>query len=296
MQTDVTVLSLSGNDPVSKNIAETLNAVHTSAVVHQFPDGETRICLKPEKIKKQAIVVCSLYHPNQVVLPLLFLAETLRDYGAEKILLVAPYLAYMRQDQSFKNGEGISAKYFARLISNYFDGLITVDPHLHRIKSLDEIYAIPTQVIHAAPLVADWIRHNIEKPLLVGPDSESEQWVEDLARRSEAPFVILEKVRHGDRDVEVSIPEVEKWLQHTPVLFDDIISTGKTMIETIRHLKHSGLSEPVCIGVHGIFADNAYQDLLTVGAGKVITTNTIIHPSNGIDVIQAIVETVHGLI
>lgn len=295
MLTDVTVVSFVEYETISKAIAHELKTVYTTALIHEFPDAETRIHIEPEKIKKQVIVVCSLYHPNRIGIPLLFLAETLRDYGAENILLVAPYLAYMRQDKRFQDGEGISAQYFARLISNYFDGLITVDPHLHRIESLDEIYTIPARVIHAAPLAADWIRKNIEKPLLIGPDIESEQWVKDLAHQSGAPFVILEKIRHGDRDVEVSIPEVEKWLQHTPVLFDDIISTGKTMLETIGHLKRLNLSAPVCLGVHGVFADDAYQELLTAGAERIITTNTIVHASNEIDVTQIIAKAIHDI-
>lgn len=295
MHTDVTIISFSDYETVSRAIAHTLNTDYTTATVHQFPDGETRIRVEPAQIKNKVIVLCSLYHPNTVVLPLLFLAETLRDYGAEEILLVAPYLAYMRQDHRFNDGEGISARYFARLISDYFDGLITVDPHLHRIKSLDEIYTVPTEVIHAAPLVADWIQHHIERPLLVGPDIESSQWVSDLAQRSGAPFVILEKARHGDRDVEVSIPEVNKWSQHTPVLFDDIISTGKTMIETIKHLKHLGLTAPVCISVHGIYADNARQEILNAGAGKIVTTNSIPNPDGIIDLTQDICNAIKDI-
>ena len=292
---DVTVISFTENDPISKKIAEGIKAVHTSAQRHQFPDGESCVRIKPEKIEKRVIVVNSLYHPDPVILPLLFLTQTLRDYGANEVVLVAPYLAYMRQDRRFHDGEGISARYFSGLISEYFDALITVDPHLHRIQSLDEIYTIPTQVIHAAPLVADWIHHNIDKPLLIGPDSESEQWVRDLAQRSRAPFVVLEKTRRGDREVEVSVPDVKQWSQHTPVLFDDIISTGKTMIETIGHLKRAGLPTPVCIGVHGVFSEQAYQALLAAGAGRVVTTNSIPHESNAIDLTSSICSAIEAL-
>ena len=294
MQVDITVISFTDYEAVSKPVAHSLKADYKTADVHRFPDGETRICVpKPGSTRKQVIVICPLYHPNQLILPLLFLAETLREYGAETLLLIAPYLAYMRQDQQFKDGEGVSARYFARLVSNYFDGLITVDPHLHRIKSLGEIYTIPYRVIHAAPLVADWISRYINKPLLVGPDSESEQWVRDLSHRSGAPYIILEKTRHGDRDVDVSVPEVNKWLQHTPVLFDDIISTGRTMIETVGHLNHAGLTSPVCIGVHGLFADNACQELLKAGAGKIVTTNSVIHSSNSIDLVPVICSEIN---
>lgn len=295
MQMDATVISFADNKSLAGHIANQLNAVYTIAIVHEFPDGESCVRIDPSKICDTVFVINSLYHPDRLVLLLLFLAETLRDYGGKEITLVAPYLAYMRQDKRFNEGEGISAHYFARLISEYFDGLVTVDPHLHRIKSLDEIYTIPSHAIHAAPVVADWIHNNIKQPLLIGPDSESEQWVKDLAQRAQSPYVVLEKIRYGDNKVEVSVPQVQKWLKHTPVLFDDIISTGRTMIETIKHLKQTDLAAPVCIGVHGIFSGNAYQELVAAGASKVVTANTIEHHSNEINIAIPIVQAINQL-
>ena len=194
----------------------------------------------------------------------------------------------MRQDKSFERGEGVTSKHFAKLISNYFDWIVTVDPHLHRYHSLSEIYTIPNEVVHAAPVVSDWIRSNINKPILIGPDSESEQWVSDVAERAGAPHIVLTKIRHGDRDVEVSVPDVEKWQDHTPVLVDDIISTGHTMIETIEHLKKVNMKAPICIGIHGIFSDNAYEELKKAGAESIVTCNSIPHGSNQIDLSKLI--------
>ena len=291
-----TVVHFYGLETLSQGLAKQLGANYCSAEIHEFPDGETCVRIDPQQINKQTIVVASLHHPNHIVLPLLFLSETLRDYGAEHILLIAPYLAYMRQDRRFHEGEGISARYFAGLISTYFDALVTVDPHLHRIKSLDKIYSVPSRVIHAAPQVADWIRNNIDKPLLIGPDSESEQWVKDVAHAVGAPFVVLQKTRHGDRDVEISVPDVEKWHEHTPVLVDDIISTAKTMIKTVKHLNYAGLKAPICIGIHGIFADKACQELIDAGASKVITSNSISHETNAIDLVPSITVTVRELL
>ena len=289
------VISFEANQVLAMSIASHLDAGYSTANVHHFPDGESCVRIQPDHLGNKMIIVCSLFRPDTLIMPLLFLAETLRDYGAEKIILVAPYLAYMRQDKRFNEGEGISARYFSRLISEYFDGLVTVDPHLHRIKSLDEVYDIPSKTIHAAAAVVDWIHNNVTNPLLIGPDSESEQWVKDLAQLANSPFVVLEKVRHGDRDVRVSVPEVEQWMQHVPVLFDDIISTGRTMIETIKHLKQAGLKAPVCIGIHGVFSGNAYEDLLAAGAKKIITTNTITHSSNMIDLSSQISGKFHEL-
>ena len=175
------------------------------------------------------------------------------------------------------------AQAFARLLSTACDGLATVDPHLHRRSCLGEIYAVPTRIAHAASAVAAWIAAKVDAPLLIGPDEESGQWVSAVAEAAGAPFTVLEKVRRGDREVEVSVPEVERHRGRTPVLVDDIVSTGRTMVETARHLERLGLGRPVCVGVHAVFAEGAWEALREVAA-RVVTCNTVLHPSNAIDV------------
>lgn len=253
----------------------------------RFPDGETYLRIDSDCAGRSAVIFCNLFQPNDKIMPLIFLAETLRELGATQVGLVTPYLPYMRQDTRFQPGECVNARPFSKLLSSYVDYLVTLDPHLHRIHSLDEIYAIPNRVVHAAPIIAEWIRSNLKQPVLVGPDSESEQWVSDVARRANTPFLVLEKVRRGDRDVEISVPEVEQWRSHTPVLVDDIISSGETMLNTLEHLDNAGMTKAFCIGVHGIFADNAYRELLN--RANVISTNAIPHPSNGIEIAAALV-------
>lgn len=278
------VFSLPDDDHSAHILARNLDAEMGKAIVRRFPDGESYICVESSVKEKTALVLAVLREPDAKMLPLIFLAATLRDLGAKRIILVAPYLPYMRQDRHFRAGEGITSVYFAGIISEWFDALVTVDPHLHRRKSLNEIYSIPSFALHAAPLISNWIRENIEKPLLVGPDNESEQWVKSVADAAAAPFVVLEKVRRGDRDVEISVPQIEKWNGRTPILVDDIISTAKTMIETVGHLKDLQFNPPVCIGVHALFAGNAYADLLEAGVEKIVTCNTVPHESNNIDV------------
>jgi ribose-phosphate pyrophosphokinase len=174
------------------------------------------------------------------------------------------------------------------------DWLVTVDPHLHRVHDLSEIYSVPARVLHASPLISEWIRQELSSPLLVGPDSESAQWVEAVAGAADAPHVVLEKIRRGDRDVEVSVPDVAKWHRRTPVLVDDIISTARTMIETVGVLRRAGMLPPVCIGVHGVFAPGAYEALTKTGA-RVVTTNTIRHETNAIDVSGLMADAVRSL-
>ena len=237
----------------------------------------------------------ALDRPDAKFLPLIFAANTARDLGASKIGLIAPYLAYMRQDRRFHPGEAITSRSMARLLSANFDWLVTVDPHLHRYKSLGEIYSIPTRVLHAAPLIADWIAANVEKPVLIGPDAESAQWVGDVAGQVGAPFTVLEKTRRGDRDVEVRIRDGHAISGRAPVLIDDIISSGQTMLKAVRLLRQTTAIAPVCVAVHGVFAQGADEMLQAEGA-RLVTSNSVPHPTNAIDVSALLAEGMAALV
>ncbi|SDL88177.1 MULTISPECIES: ribose-phosphate pyrophosphokinase [Daejeonella] len=277
------LLSLPGNENLTVLLAKKLNAEVGEVTFRKFPDGETYTRILSDVKDKCVVLICTLHEPDEKLLPLYFLSHTAKSLGAKCTCLVVPYLAYMRQDKVFNEGEGITSGFFGKLISGFADSIITVDPHLHRISSLEEVYDIPNKVVRAADAISEWLKQNIENPVLIGPDSESEQWVSEVARNAGVPFTVLQKVRHGDREVEVSVPEVDKYKDHTPILVDDIISTARTMIKTVEHLKNAGMKPPICIGIHAVFAGNAYQELLDSGVKKIVTCNTIPHPSNEID-------------
>lgn len=249
-----------------------------------FPDGESYVRVLSDVRDKSTVILCSLNQPDTRTLPLVFLAKTLKEFGAAKVTLIAPYLGYMRQDKRFKTGEAITSNIFAGLLSPYIDALITIDPHLHRHHDLNEIYACKCMVISAAPLMAGWIKARVQKPLIVGPDAESEQWVKTVAEGAGAPYLVLEKTRHGDRDVDIHLPDIGQYRDHVPVLVDDIISTAATMIKTVGLLKAQGFADIACVATHGLFAGDAYKKLQEAGATNIITANTIPHPSNGLNV------------
>lgn len=282
------LFNLDSDPTLAAALAAALNADTGALEQRRFPDGESYLRVLNDCAGRDVIVFCNLADPDSKTLRLLFLSDTLRDLGVRQIGLVTPYLAYMRQDIRFHPGECVSSRPFARLISGAVDWLVTMDPHLHRYNTLDEIYQIPSTVVHAAPLIARWIQANLTRPLLIGPDSESEQWVSHVAELADAPFQVLSKVRHGDYDVDISLPELERWQGYTPVLVDDIISSGRTMLNTVAHLQGSGLNTPCCIGVHGLFAGDAYERLSNVA--DVVTTACIPHPSNRIEIADLLAQ------
>lgn len=290
------LISLSSHDGIGRNLAAALSAEYANFKLRRFPDSEVYLRFETALAGRPVVVLDALDHPDEKMLPVLFSAATARDLGALSVGLVCPYLPYMRQDKRFQAGEAITSTYFAQLLSAHFDWLVTVDPHLHRRKSLSEIYRIPAQALHAAPLLGEWIKREVVNPLLIGPDSESEQWVNGVARAADAPSIVLQKVRRGDRDVEVSVPQIERWPDRTPVLIDDVISSGQTMIAAVEHLNKAGTVKPLCVAVHGIFADTAYQDLISAGAAKIVTSNSVLHPTSEIDLCDLLAQGIHPLL
>ena len=250
----------------------------------RFPDGESLVAVDGAVDGADVIIVASLRDPETVALALRFAAATAREFGARSVGLVAPYLAYMRQDARFQPGEAVTAPLFASFLEDSFDWLATVDPHLHRNPTLDTLFRIPTRCVAAAPAVAGWIRATVADAVLIGPDGESEQWVADIARRAALPYQVLSKQRSGDRDVKVSLPDPDLIRDRAPVIVDDIISTGQTIVESLRHLSAAGLRPAICVTIHAVFAEGAYEQLLAAGARRVVSTDTIPHASNAISV------------
>lgn len=283
-----------GNEDLAASLVKDTDFELGAIDIHHFPDGESLVQLKTDVKGNDVVLLCSLDHPDSKAMSLLFFAQTAKELGAKSVGLITPYLGYMRQDKRFYEGEAITSHIFAAFLSQHFDSLITVDPHLHRHKAMKEIYTIPAHIIHAADAIAEWIKDTVKNPVLIGPDEESHQWVSDVAARAGAPYTILTKTRHGDRHVEVSVPDIDHYKDHTPVLVDDIISTARTMIETVKHLKAVGMNPPVCIGVHAVFAGDGYEALKAAGAVNIVTCNTILHPSNEIDLSRLLAACLQG--
>lgn len=289
------LIALPGAEACAGRLAAELRLPCCRLDSRRFPDGETYLRVLDPVAGCDVWVVAQLREPDPQLPGLLFLADALRELGAARVGLVAPYLPYMRQDMRFRAGEAVTSRSLANWIDARFDGLVTVDPHLHRIATLDAIYRLRSVVVPSAPAIAAWLREHVAQPHLVGPDEESRQWVAEVARLARCDFTVLRKDRRGDLDVEVSVPPSPDWQGRTPVLVDDIISSAHTMAGVVRQLRAAGLAAPLCIGVHAVFAAGAQALLEQAGAARVVTCNTLEHASNGIDLTAVLAEGVRAL-
>ncbi|MCM2341062.1 ribose-phosphate diphosphokinase [Rhodoferax sp.] len=260
---------------------------------HRFPDGEIKLRL-PDALPAQVLILRTLNDPNDKLIELLLAAQTARTLGAKHLTLVAPYLAYMRQDMAFRPGEAISQRIVGKFIADLFDAVITVDPHLHRVATLQQ--AVPVAhavVLSGAPLLSDWIAARRQRPLLIGPDEESAQWVALAAQRHAFDHAVCRKVRHGDRDVDVALPNVALAGRQV-VLLDDVASTGHSVARAAQLLLAAGAASVDVAVTHALFSGKALQVMQDAGIGEVWSTDCVIHPSNAVCMANALAAAING--
>lgn len=262
---------------------------------HNFPDGEFKLQL-PSALCNKVVIFRSLDHPNEKLLELLFVAKTARHLGVKHLTLVAPYLAYMRQDIAFEPGEVVSQRIVGDLLASLFDAVITVDPHLHRVESLSE--AVPVkQVVNlsAAPILADLAVKMRTNPLLIGPDEESAQWLAQAAKAQQLDFAVATKTRLGDCSVDIQLPEISV-KGRAVVMIDDIASSGHTLARATELLLSAGASTVDVAVTHALYDAYAENVMMNAGVSQIWSTDCINHSSNAATMMPLIASSLLTLL
>ena len=262
---------------------------------HQFPDGELRVTVGAAA--QTTILYVPLDHPNDKLITLLFAAEALRRGGAKRLVLVAPYLCYMRQDAAFHQGEAISQKVIGSLLARSVDRLVTVDAHLHRTTSIKNVFpGIESDNLSAMPAIADALRSAGIDPrtIVVGPDAESRPWVNDLADRLGIAHTVARKERHSDRSVDVGFTDPKMFAGRPVLLVDDIVSSGGTLIACAKALAAAGAGTIDAVVTHALFAAALAADFSRAGIRSIRSTNSVLHPTNTISLDGVLAMALRG--
>jgi ribose-phosphate pyrophosphokinase len=252
---------------------------------HRFPDEELKLTLPGAAVNPPPhtlVIYRSLDRPNEKLIELLLVARHARQLGVTRILLVTPYLGYMRQDIAFQPGEIVSQKIIGSFLAELFDAVITVDPHLHRISHLQEAVPLSQAIaLSAAPSLAALVAGRRQQPLLMGPDAESAQWVESAGKAESLDYAVCSKIRRGDTQVEIALPDIAVRGREV-VLLDDVASSGRTLAAATRLLLAAGAHSVDVAVTHALFAGDALQVMQAAGVGEVWSTDCIAHPSNAV--------------
>ena len=290
----MTLLGFADYHAPAQRLAAELQLPYQEIQLHRFPDGEGKITV-PVNIDKHVILCRSLDRPNNKLVELMQAVHALREHGARRVTLVAPYLCYMRQDNAFQPGEAVSQRIIGQFLADLFDDVVTVDPHLHRINALDE--AIPESnaiALSAAGPLSDHIAKRWTKPLLLGPDSESEQWVSAMAERHYLDWGVAQKQRFGDRSVTITLPDLD-FKNRQVIMVDDMASTGQTLAQAaqlLTPLKPAGMA---AVLTHALFVGDALDVLKAAGVEQIISSDSIIHPSNAVELAPLLAKQIRQI-
>jgi ribose-phosphate pyrophosphokinase len=267
----------------ARRLAARLGLCLHGIAVHRFPDDEIMVTVGPAE--PTTILYASLDRPNDKLMAILFAAEALRRGGASRLVLLAPYLCYMRQDTAFHAGEAISQRAVGRLLAGAVDRVITVDAHLHRTTDIRSVFpGIEADNLSAMPAIAAALVQDGIDPatVVVGPDAESRPWVGDLAGRLGLAHTVARKTRRGDRSVNIELAEPALISGRPVLLVDDIVSSGTTLIGAAKMLKAAGAGMIDAVVTHALFPPEMAAAFTDAGIRSVRSTSSVAHPTNAI--------------
>jgi ribose-phosphate pyrophosphokinase len=244
--------------------------------IGKFSDGETDIWIKDKVNNSNVFVLQSTSNPvNDNIIELSFISDALKRSGAHKITAVIPYFGYSRKEKQSRSGEPISAKVVADLISNSgVNKIICLDLHADAIVGF---FNVPVIHLTALGVLAKRVKkEKLKNLIVVSPDVGGVKRARNFASILNAPLVVIEKRRAAHKRDTLDILSMSgKIVGDTAVIIDDIISTGSTIIKSAKVLKEKGVKRIIVCATHGIFANNALNNLENSLIDKIFITDSI---------------------
>lgn len=281
------VIGGSSSEILASKVAQELHLKSGSLDVRRFPDGEKYLRVVDDVKNESVVVIQSIHHtPDELLFEYLLLVDTLKDLGASRVTAFIPYFAYARQDERFKPGEAMSFRTVTKLMESVgTDEIYTIDMHQHRVLKSSQVFKIPSHNLSAMPLLADYSKKTgeVQKPLVIGPDAEAEQWAKIAADRLGTDYDVFEKKRLGDDRVEVR-PRRSNAKGRDVLIVDDIISTGGTIVEASKILLSQGANRVAVACTHPILAPGALEKIRDAGVFSVVGTDTVPSPISHVSV------------
>jgi ribose-phosphate pyrophosphokinase len=272
------------------SLAKKLEIETTRVTCRHFPDGETYVRLEGLAPNDELILVQSLPSPQaENLMILLQMASAARGLGVRNVAAVVPYMAYSRQDRRFLPGEALTAELIARnLEACGVSSVFIIEPHSEESLSF---FSVPCSPISPTQDIAEFLRKRGDC-VVVAPDEKRLPDARDLAARLSVDFGWIKKTRDratGNVTAEIgSVPRTSP----VAVLFDDMISSGGTIVKAAELLRSAGFERIEAGCVHGLFAHEAEQKMTEAGVSFIFASDTIESGFTRYSVAQAVAESV----
>lgn len=260
---------------LGQKIAELLNAEAVPVAFRTFPDGESYVRLEANVQDEQAVIVQTTSPPQDPkLIQLALLADAAKRNGAKKVWAVVPYLAYARQDKVFLQGEALSIEAIANMLKVAGVDLLTV-VNIHQQKTLER-FPFPANTVSAIPLLAEHFKQKgLEKAFVLAPDKGALHLVEQAEKVLRGGCGYLDKQRDrytGQVQVENKTLDVK---DKTVIIFDDIISTGGTIVAAAKILKDLKARRIYVACVHPLLIGDAEERIIAAGVEEIVGTDSV---------------------
>jgi len=260
---------------LSRRVAERLNLRIVDVEQKTFPDGESYVRLTAPVKGDEVVVIQTLSRPQDTsIIQLLQIISAAKQSGAEKIIAFVPYFAYARQDKVFLEGEAVTCMLLSGLIEKAgAQSFFTIEAHS---EDSMKYFTIPAKNISAAPVISEKLRKmNLEGASVIAPDQGALERARSLANLIGGESFSVKKQR--DRVTgKISVIESDFNISNkNVVIFDDIISTGGTVVETIKIVRKQNPSRIVVACVHALLIGDAFSRIIEAGAERIISTDTL---------------------
>lgn len=287
-----TVIGGPASSELAKKIAKRLNAKYLESKLRVFPDGESKLTINGTPRNGKIIVVQSTPPPVDTNMLHAFSLISKAKKWSNQVVAIIPYLGYMRQDMEFIKGEVVTSRLVADLlVSVGASKIITVDIHSKLALNYFDGRLLN---LSATEKLADYIKKiNLQNPLIVAPDLFWSNPARNLAALLGAQHTALNKQRDRKTGKLRIVPSKKQDLEGRDViLFDDMISTGGSIIAAATYLKNQNCGHIYAVCTHALLVDNAENRIKKTGVKKIISTNTIPAKTSVVDVSGVIYKAV----
>jgi ribose-phosphate pyrophosphokinase len=293
------IISGPASTELGKKIARELG-LEPEPVGHRlFPDGESYIKLNSSVAGETVVIVqTTAPNPDTRLMQLLIMARTARDFGAGRIIACVPYLAYMRQDKRFLDGEALSFDIVLGLLEDSgVDDLLVVDLHSEEsLRKLQPNHRVRVHTLSAIPVIAKYLKENgFDGAYSLSPDEGRRDIVSAASEVMGGGFAFFEKnrdLRTGETTMFVKDVEV---MGRKAVVFDDVISSGGTMAKAVKALKAQGAVKVAAACTHALFMGGAEEKIRDAGADLIVASDSVETPFSKVSVAGVVAELLRSL-
>jgi ribose-phosphate pyrophosphokinase len=275
------ILAGNANPKLAKAICSHLDVPQGDASIGRFADGEVEVKIRDDVRGADVFIIQpTCCPPNETLMELLILIDSVKRASAKRITAVMPYYGYARKDRKDEGRVPITAKLVANMIVTAgADRVLTMDLHAPQIQGF---FDIPVDHLYAHPVLTRYIRElAVDNVVCASPDIGSMKMAIGYAQALGASVVSCHKQRVNSTEVHINAVVGDPAGKNV-LMFDDLIASGTSLAKAAEVLREAGALDVYVLATHAVMCGDAFKTLEDSPIKKIIVTDTIPLPESGV--------------